>query len=245
MWVDDLWAELCKSSGPKNSDDDAIQREQPIELKAIKSSVKHQLRMKWITDNVRTRSGSRYEVCGLTRSKLSRRHSAPRALQTLLSRRWRVGEVESCEVYPRRMKWLDDPRCRFCGYPCETTVHLLDSCPGTACFRLAHGTSFATLAHESPKSILCIASFDAFIWRCLKCDYIRTQPTSDSMLNALKRKRECSSDDNDAEQQHKRHKRQYKLVIPHPNLPSCGNKRQRQESSHGIQLAVTKQRHSS
>jgi hypothetical protein len=86
---------------------------------------------------------------------------------------------------------------------------------------------------------------NAFIRRCLKCDYIHTQPTLDSMLNALKRKRECSSDDNDAEQQHKRHKRQYKLVIPHPNLPSCGNNRQRQESSHDIQLAVTKQRHSS
>jgi len=38
----------------------------------------------------------------------------------------------------------------------------------------------------------------AFIWRCLKCkcDYICTQPTLDSMLNALKWKRECSSDDN-------------------------------------------------
>jgi len=217
-----------------------IQREQPIELKAIKSSVKRRLRMQWIAGNVRARSGSQYEVCGLTRSKLSRRRSTPRALQTLFSR-WRVGKVESCGVYPRRMKWLEDPGCRFCGYPCETTVHLLDSCPGTASYRLARGISFDTLAHESPESILCIASFDAFIRRCLRCDYIRTQPNLDSVINAFKRKRERSSDNNTEQQQHKRHKRQYKLVIPHPNLPFCGDKRQRQENSQ-VQSAVTKQR---
>jgi len=225
-----------------------MQQEQPIELKAIKSSVKHWLRMKWIADNIRARSGSRYEVCGLTRSKLSRHRSTPKALQMLFSWWW-VGKVESCGVYPRRMKWLYDPRCRFCGCPCETTVHLLNSCPDTAIFRLAfhlaHGISFATLMHESPESILHIASFDAFIWCCLQCNYIPTQPTLDSMLNALKWKLERSSDDKDAEQQHKRHKRQHKLVIPHPNLPSCRNKWQWQENSRDIQLAVTKQRRSS
>jgi len=41
--------------------------------------------------------------------------------------------------------------------------------------------------------------------------------------------------------QHKRHKRQYKLVIPHPNLPFCGDKWQWQENFQDFQLAVTKQ----
>jgi len=51
--------------------------------------------------------------------------SPEKILSTLLVKRWQVGEVESCGVYPRCMKWLDDPRCRFCGHPCETTIHLL------------------------------------------------------------------------------------------------------------------------
>jgi len=48
-----------------------LQREQPIELRAIKASMKHRLIKKWIDGNVRARSGSQFEVCGLTRSKLS------------------------------------------------------------------------------------------------------------------------------------------------------------------------------
>jgi len=188
------------------------------------------LRQQWISDNSR-QSGCHYHICGMTNSHLSWRGTAPRALQTLFSQ-WRVGEVVSCGVYPRRLKWIDDPRCRFCGWPCETTVHLRSTCPGTANYRMTSGISFSTLAHELPDNILCIASFDAFIWSHLGCDYIRTQPNLDNVIQQFKRKRESTTNTNESEKQspNKRHKQRHMLIIPHSNLPHCGNKQRRQDS---------------
>jgi hypothetical protein len=160
---------------------------QPIELQALKSSLKRRLKQQWIR-NLPQR-GCRYDICGIKPSHMSSRRTFPRALQTLYSR-WRVGEVERCGVYPRRMKWIEDPRCRFCRYPCETTVHLLSDCPDTAEYRITHGMSFDTLVHETPANIILIAEFDALIRRRLGCHYIRTQPLLESVITNYKRKPE-------------------------------------------------------
>ena len=120
-------------------------------------------------------------------------------------------------------------------------MHLLGNCPGTAPYRLSHGISFDTLAEECPKNIYRIASFDAFIRHCLKCDYIRTQSSLDAAISEYKRKYDGSSDDNNNQQnsQDRKHKRQ-KLIIQHQGLPHCGIKRQRHNIEEQTQYAVTK-----
>jgi hypothetical protein len=159
-------------------------------------------------------------------SQLKKRRTVPRALQTLYSR-WRVGEVESCGVYPRRLQWIEDPRCRFCGYPCETTVHLLSTCPDTAAYRLTHGISFDTLVDETPENIIRIAHFDAFIRRVLGCTHYRCNKSLTAILYEHERKRKMVSPDStkQTQSQNTSHKRQ-RLIIPHPGLPRCSNTQQ-------------------
>jgi hypothetical protein len=148
--------------------------QQLIELQALKSSLKRHLEQQWL-DSKCPQHGCWYDICGIQQSHLSARCMLPWALQTLFSQ-WQVGKVESCGVYPTRMKWIKDPWCRFCGYPCKTTVHLLSNCPDTAEILITHGVSFDTLVHETPANILLIAEFDALIRHCLECDYIVHDP---------------------------------------------------------------------
>ena len=164
----------------------AMQMNQPIELKSIKTSIQQSLLQRWV--NTTPILGARYRVCGPTRSQLKNRRDIPRALQCLYSR-WRVGEVESCGVFPRRLNWIESPECRYCCYPCETTFHLLNDCPGTAAFRLDHGLSTDVLVVESPDNIIRVAQFDAFIRHTLGCRHWHSNPSMDSILAATLKKR--------------------------------------------------------
>jgi hypothetical protein len=198
----------------------SVQNQQPIELKALKSTLKRRLKQKWMRGA--PLRGARFNVCGIQQSQLKKRHSVPRALQTLYSR-WRVGEVESCGVYPRRLQWIADPQCRFCGYPCETTVHLLSTCPDTAAYRLTHGISFDTLVDETPENIMRIAHFDAFIRRVLGCTHYRCNESLKAILYEHERKRKMVSPDSTKQNrpQTTTHKRR-RLIIRHAGLKhSC------------------------
>jgi len=161
------------------------------ELKADKLTLKQRITQNWITHIPLL--GSRFHVCGLKQSNLKLRCSIPWALQSLYSR-YRIGEVESCGVYPRRMGWIEDPRCRFCSHPCETFVRLLNACPDTAAYCITHGISFDTLVNEMPENILRIAHFDAFLWRVLGCSHWHSNPSLDSILSDLEQKCKCPSD---------------------------------------------------
>ena len=198
---------------------DDIQAIQPIELKAVKSTVKQRTRQLWIHHTPLL--GSRYFICGLRPSQLKKRRSIPRPLQTLFSR-WRVGEVETCGVYPRHMGWINNPRCHFCGHPCETVVHLLTACPDTTAYCDTHGISFDTLVNETPENILRIAHLDAFIRRELGCNYY-SHGVTDTVLREFERKRKSPPDTTTRQPHCKRRKR---LVIPHHCIPHCGVKRQ-------------------
>jgi len=75
-------------------------------------------------------NGVRYQICGFNRSHFHHRAPLPHSLQTLYSR-WRLGQVESCGTYPRKLKWVEQPGCHLCSFPCVTTFHLLTDCAGT------------------------------------------------------------------------------------------------------------------
>lgn len=140
---------------------------QPIYLKALKSTLKQHI-------SYTTRAGksyihhrhtiwSKYPVC-MHQNLPSVTCSIPWALHTLYSR-YRVGKVESCGVYSCHLKWLANPWCHFCGYPCKTIFHLLTSCPDTTTFCVAHGISFDTLVNETSENILLITQqFDTFLF---------------------------------------------------------------------------------
>lgn len=109
-------------------------------------------RLTWETQH----AGMRFWLCGTQRSHFRDREPLLSALQTLCSR-WQIGQVESCGTHPRKLKFVLSPACHFCGCPCETMLHLLTTCPGTA--------STQTFCGILPKSrnVLAIACFDAFI----------------------------------------------------------------------------------
>ena len=130
-------------------------------------------------------SGDRFAICGSTKSNFHARSSLPRILQCLFSR-WRTGQVDSCGTYPRHLGYLNDPRCRFCHYPIETTTHLLTSCPGTAPWRALHSvSSLDTLRRDFPLNIISIAQFDAFIFRSLSDTFVSTPKIQDAIWLAL------------------------------------------------------------
>jgi len=114
-------------------------------------------------------TGVRFDICGTKRSNFRDRASLPRSLQTLYSR-WRIGQVESCGIYARKLKFVESPQCRFCGFPTETTIHLLTDCPDTASIRANNGISLDTLRYDTRGNILAIACFDAFIRNTLPYD---------------------------------------------------------------------------
>ena len=151
--------------------DDAGQQRKSIHHATFKSILK-QKELKRFHDLVlwdSKHTGQRFQVCGTRRSNFRNRASLPRSLQTLYAR-WRLGQVESCGTYPRKLKWIERPECRFCGDPCETVFHLLTTCPGTAPARISLGISLHTLCYDSGHNILAIAYFDAFIRDVLPYD---------------------------------------------------------------------------
>jgi hypothetical protein len=91
-------------------------------------------------------------------------------------------------AYPRRLNWIQTPRCRLCGYPSETTVHLLSDCPGTYPTRASLGISFDTLVHESPENIIRIARFDAWLRQILP---VEQSMTDCSLLATLTKNASC------------------------------------------------------
>ena len=125
--------------------------------------------------------GAWYHLCGLQCSHLKCWHPLPHALQCLYLR-WHVGKVESAGVYPHRLDWIQLPRCCLCGYPSETTVHLLCDCPGMYPTRASLGISFDTLVCETPENILCIARFDAWLWQIFP---VVQSKTDESLLAIL------------------------------------------------------------
>ena len=163
-------------------------------------------------------TGLRYGICGTTKSNLRNRELLPRAIQTLYSR-WRLGQVESCGTYPRKLKFVQSAACRFCDFPCETTIHLLTDCPGTALMRTFYGISLDTLRCDSCRNILAIAYFDAFIRRALPFD---SQPPNQQLLSSLlyddngRPKRDVLIDDCSVKRSRKRQRtdKKHRLVIP-------------------------------
>ena len=84
-------------------------------------------------------------------SDLKARKASPRQQQSLHSQ-YRCDRVVSAGVYPRKLKYINNPSCRFCGYPRETISHLLDDCAGTRAYCSQHDLSTQTLVKESPSS---------------------------------------------------------------------------------------------
>ena len=147
----------------------------------------------------------------------------PRALQCLYSR-WRVGEIETVGIYPRRLGWISSPLCRLCGYPSETTVHLLTACPGTYPTRASLGISFDTLVIESPDNIIRIARFDAWLRSVLPLEQLMATQGISAILRETMRKRKVHHDTLHASYPlQKRTKRQHYLVIPQPVTSAVNN----------------------
>ena len=133
------------------------------DLTALKSTLHQTLIKHWIHSTPLLGAQS-YHISGLQCSHLKHQHPLPCALQCLYLR-WHVDEVESAGVYPHRLDWIQSPRCCFCGYPSETTVHLLCDCPGMYPTQASLGISFDTLASETPENVLHITWFDAWLWQ--------------------------------------------------------------------------------
>ena len=113
--------------------------------------------------------GHRYTLCQCKKSNFRARDALPRPIQTLYSR-WRLGQVDSCGTYPRKLTWIANPACRFCGFPKETIAHLITNCPGTAPFRSQHGLSLSTLINDTCDNMILIAQFDSFLRSVLPYD---------------------------------------------------------------------------
>jgi len=113
--------------------------------------------------------GLRFDLCSTGHSHFKTRQSLPRSLVCLYSR-WRLNCQESCGSYPRKLKFLIDPRCTFCGAPVETTIHLIRDCPGTFPVRYSFGISPTTLQCDTENNILRITQFDLWIRRSRSYD---------------------------------------------------------------------------
>jgi hypothetical protein len=207
------------------------QRNIPIALPTIRTIVQRHSLDRWLYHDSK-RSGSRYDVIGPSWSNLRHRDNAPRALQTLYSR-WRVGEVESAGVYPRRLKWILEPHCRFCRHPCETTVHLLSDCPATLAYRVEHGISLDTLRHECPENIYAISRFDAWIRSIFPCSTrFQTSAQLDDAIETVTRKRKgLPIRKNTSVHSQTNNCKKRRLVIPHKGLPNKYQTKKRQHVS--------------
>ena len=87
-------------------------------------------------------------------SRLKERVDSPRPFQSLLSR-YQCNRAESCGEYPRKLEYITDPSCWFCGHPQESILHLLDDCPGTSAYPAQHSLSTSLLwckKHHHPCS---------------------------------------------------------------------------------------------
>ena len=113
--------------------------------------------------------GHRCLMCHSKRSNFKERNSLPRPIQTLYSR-WRLGHVDSCGTYPRKLQWIANPACRSCGFPTETIHHLLTQCPGTLLYRRQHGLSLHTLTTDTRDNMINIAQFDSYLRHTLPFD---------------------------------------------------------------------------
>ena len=94
------------------------------------SNLKSYLRTKTLDQwNIRMNNqliqGFRRSILQNNSSRLKNRITSPRPLQTLLSR-YRCDRVETAGNYSRRLNYINNPSCRFCGHPRETLSHLLD-----------------------------------------------------------------------------------------------------------------------
>ena len=206
-----------------------IQLEQPIEPATLKTILRKQ-EHKRFQEQVRMdteHTGIRFRTCGFQQSNLSERASLPRPLQTLFSR-WRTGQVDSCGTCPRRITrpHIENPTCRFCHFPVETTFHLLAStCPGTSLYCAAHGISLQTLADDTQANMLAVACFDSCLAHALPFDHCpKNQATIDkalsSALDSRKQKLEQTSLQVARDSAHKRQKPSRKnLVIPISSVP--------------------------
>lgn len=100
-------------------------------LSNLKSYLKQKLFNEWCIEmNSRLTPGFRHFLLKARTSRLKMRVGSPRPIQTLFSR-YRCNRSESCGEYPRKLRYIMNPSCRFCGHPKETILHLLDDCPGT------------------------------------------------------------------------------------------------------------------
>jgi hypothetical protein len=136
-------------------------------------------------------AGWRFATCHFSRSNFEQRRQCPRALQTLFSR-YRMGSVDSCGSYPRHLGYIPrDSPCRFCTVAKETPSHLLNSCPGTAAYRILFGLSPTTLLHDTPSNLLAIALFDDYITMVHPIEQNRYQHRlTQAMVTFLDRKRD-------------------------------------------------------
>jgi hypothetical protein len=130
--------------------------------------------------------------------------------------------------------------CRLCSYPSETTVHLLNDCPGTYPTRASLGISFDTLANESPDNIIRIARFDAWLRRILPIQQSMTDHGILAILSETLRKRKALNDTSNAlcplRKRTKGTQQRY-LVIPQPNIyQATSTNKRRSETTDRPQL---------
>jgi len=153
-------------------------------------------------------------------SNFRHRASLPRSSQTLFSR-WRLGQVESCGTYPRKLKWVEQSNCRFCSSPCETTFHLLTTSPGATTTRAYIGVSLDALCCDTAHNVIAIAHFDTFIRSVLP--YASPSPLTSLVLTSLlkaiaQQKRPLPTSNRATEPPRKRHREdaneRQRLVIP-------------------------------
>ena len=138
--------------------------------------------------------GHRHLICKCKQTNFKERDTVPRPIQTLYSR-WRLGQVDSCGTYPRKLKWIANPACRFCCLPKETILHLVSQCPGTQPFRTQHGLSLSTLITDSHDNMLTIAQFDSFLRSVLPFDSPpNCSPIDDCLLETAAAELDTPSD---------------------------------------------------
>jgi ribonuclease HI len=140
-------------------------------LSNLKSYLHDNLLDEWNTTMVQQQRclSLRYSLLHNTPSDLKARKASPRPQQSLHSQ-YRCDRVVSAGVYPRKLKYINNPSCRFCGYPRETISHLLDDCAGTRTYCSQHDLSTQTLVKESPSSLLKVAKFDDWIRKTVHYD---------------------------------------------------------------------------
>jgi hypothetical protein len=150
-------------------------------LSNLKCYLRKQLIKQWNenTSNRYQTQSLRQQILPNTPSNLKLKASSPRPFQTLYSR-YRVDRAEGAGSYPRKLRKINNPSCRFCGHPRESIHHLLTTCAGTAIYRQDHDISIHTLISSQPSSLEKIALFDCWIRRAGHFD----QEPSDYQIHA-------------------------------------------------------------